>query len=107
MLKIFDKAIRTIFKHQDPSIVKRKYGIPNDLKLNIQLSKDGWFIVTSPDLPGLVTQAASRDELIEMLNDAVLSYFDVPKRDADVVYNQLNLGEEVIRCKGSVVTRTA
>jgi hypothetical protein len=31
------------------------------------------------------------NELIEVYNDAVLTYFDVPKRESDYVFNELNL----------------
>lgn len=107
MKTTFNKILRAFFPHKDPNLIKSKYNLPSNLNLNIQLSKEGWFVVTSPDLPGLVTQANGRQELIEMLNDAALSYFDVPKRDADIVYQQLNFGDEVIRWEGSLQTQNA
>ena len=40
-----------------------------------------WYMATSPDLPGLVTQGKGVDETIEMVKDAILAYFD-PKPPA-------------------------
>jgi len=75
----------------NPEEIKRKYGIPNELNLKIKMTADGWFVVTSDDLPGLVTQARNHKELIEMFNDAVLTYYDVPKKEATIVFDQLTV----------------
>jgi len=81
--------------------------MPDSLQLSVKLTPEGWFVVTSPELPGLITQAESREELIEMVNDAVLTYFDVPKRYADIVYDQLKIGGETIQYKGELATKAA
>ncbi len=104
---LFNKVFRVLFPHRDVVSVKREYHLPNSLNLTVKLSPDGWFVVTSPELPGFVTQARSHDELIEMVNDAVLTYFDVPKRVADVVYDQLKFGDQTIQYNGQLVTRSA
>lgn len=104
---IFHQLFRVIFAHDDPYQLKKKYNLPEKLNLLVRLTPDGWFVVTSPELPGLVTQAKSKEELLEMVNDAVLTYFDVPKRKADIVYNQLNFGDETIEYKGQLVTLAA
>ena len=75
----------------NPEEIKRKYGIPDELSLKIKMTADGWFIVTADDLPGLVTQARSHKELIEMFNDAVLTYYDVPKKEAAIIFDQLTV----------------
>jgi len=105
--RFFHSLFRVLFPQQHPSDIKKRYHLPEALNLHIKLGTNGWFIVTSPDLPGLVTQAKSQEELIEMVNDAVLTYFDVPKRAADIVYNQLNLGNQLIEYKGKLATKTA
>ncbi|MEK7651938.1 MAG: type II toxin-antitoxin system HicB family antitoxin [Patescibacteria group bacterium] len=61
------------------------------MHLQIRLTKDGWFVASVPELPGLITQAQTQHELLDMVNDAVLTYFDVPKRQADIIYDQLNI----------------
>lgn len=101
------KIFRAFYPHQDPGLIKRKYGIPEAINLNFTLKPNGWFIVTSPDLPGLVTEAKTQDELVLMVNDAVLTYFDVPKKEADIIYNQFNIGNQMIQYTGQLVTKAA
>ena len=60
-----------------------------------------------PDQPGLVTEANSRQGLLEMVNDALLTYYDVPRRKADIVYDRLNVGNEVIQYQGQLQTQKA
>ena len=80
-------------QNQDPALVKRGYGIPDKINLNVRVTPNGWLVATSAELPGLVTQAKNQEELIVMINDAVLAYFDVPKKDADMIYDQLSFGK--------------
>lgn len=101
------KIFRGLFPHQDPSQLKRKYGIPDRITLTVRVTTNGWFVATSKELPGLMTQAKSHEELIQMLNDAVLTYFDVPRKEADFVYNQLNVGDQVIQYSGQLETKAA
>ncbi len=98
---------RAIYPQRDSAEIKKKYHIPDSVHVTVKLTPEGWLTATSPELPGLVTQAASREELIEMVNDAVLTYFDVPKRYADIVYNQLKIGGETIQYQGELATRPA
>lgn len=93
---MFHKLFRMIFPAMAPEIIKRKYNIPDNLRLHIELTQDGWYIADSPELPGLFTQARTREELLHMINDAILTYFDVPKREADYVYNELKIGNEIV-----------
>ncbi|MEK6953093.1 MAG: type II toxin-antitoxin system HicB family antitoxin, partial [Nanoarchaeota archaeon] len=67
-----------LFKKENPRAVKTKYNIPKTIKLSTEITPDGWFLVTSPELPGLITQARTAKELLEMVNDAILTYYDVP-----------------------------
>lgn len=101
------KLFRSLFPHQDPSTIKRKYGIPDTVTLTVRVTANGWFVATSKELPGLVTQAKSQEELVQLVNDAVLTYFDVPKKEADIVYNQLSLGDQVIQYSGQLETKAA
>ena len=84
------KLFRAIYPARHPQELIERYNIPRTLNLQIRFTQDGWFIATVPELPGLVTQARSQQELLDMVNDAVLTYFDVPKREADFVYDQLS-----------------
>ena len=81
---------RLVYPHQNPAVINKKYHIPNKLNFKFKI-KDGYLVATSPELPGLVTQAKTPEELLEMVNDAILTYYDVPRREADIIHNKLNL----------------
>ncbi|GEM_PF-2195635 len=53
--------------------------LPDTLKVEIGKSDDGGLYAIVHNLPGCYTQAANFVELIEMVNDAVFSYFEVPE----------------------------
>lgn len=90
---------RLIFPQKDPNYIKREYNIPDKIDWNIQLNQYG-IVATSKDLPGLVTNANNPEELLEMMNDAVLEYFNVSKFDSDYVFDVMNLdGQGTIRLK--------
>ena len=91
MDKTLHKIFRALYPARNPEELFREYNVPRTLNLQIRLTQDGWFVATVPELPGLITQAQSQHELLDMVNDAVLTYFDVPKRQADIIYNQLNI----------------
>ena len=81
---------RLFFPQKEPQYIKRKYQIPDTINWKIELNSNG-LVATSESLPGLVTNAKNPEELLEMINDAVLEYFDVPKWDSDFVFDGLNL----------------
>jgi predicted RNase H-like HicB family nuclease len=101
------KLYRVLFPAKDPEEVKQKYGLPQSLNLHVRLDESGWFVVQVPELPGLTTQARSMEDLVEMVNEAVLLYFDVPGRDADIIYNQFQIGDQVVQYSGSLKTQLA
>lgn len=53
---------------------------PESLHVDLRRSKDGGFVALIKTFPGCVTQADSFSELIDMVNDAVRTYFEVPKK---------------------------
>ncbi len=90
---------RLFFPQKDPNYIKREYNIPDTIDWEIQLNKNG-LVAISKTLPGLVTNASSPEELLEMINDAVLEYFNVSKFDSDYVFDFLNLaGQGTVRLK--------
>ena len=105
--ELSEKIFRLLYPHKNPAIVKQEYGIPESLNINVRISEDGWFIVSSPELPGLITQAKDHQELIEMINDAVLTYFDVPRKEADIIYDRVNFGDQVIQYRAKAQTQPA
>lgn len=87
---MFYKLFRALFPSHHPADIIREYHIPSQIRFDFQ-SKDGWIIATSDDLPGFVTEARNPKELLEMINDGILTYFDVPRRVGDVVHNQMTI----------------
>ncbi|MBU1037304.1 DUF1902 domain-containing protein [Patescibacteria group bacterium] len=91
--------LRLFFPQKDPNYIKKEYNIPDRIDWDIQLNRHG-LIATSKSLPGLVTNASNPEELLEMMNDAVLEYFNVSKFDSDYVFDTLNLaGQGTVRLK--------
>lgn len=88
---MLNQIFRFIFPPLSPVEIKRKYNIPNKLNLTVELTADGFFVLTSEELPGLITEAKDGKELIKMFNDAVLTYYDVPKREGDIAFDRLNI----------------
>ena len=57
--------------------------LPDTLKVEMGRSDDGGLYAIVQNLPGCYTQAGNFSELIEMVNDAVFSYFEVPEAMRD------------------------
>ena len=69
-------------------VFKEKYNLPDSIEVEIKKTKNGFYAFL-PDYPGCVTIAKNMGELIENVNDAVLTYFDVPAKvakKADLLY---------------------
>jgi|SRR3989344_190881 len=52
---------------------------PASIEVSVERSQDGGFFANISTFPGCVTQADSFSELIEMVNDAVRTYFEIPE----------------------------
>jgi len=82
--------------------LQRKYNLPDKLKVQVTKSKKGGLTAILADYPGCITYADSPSELIESLNDAILTYFEVPRNEAmgaDFVYvpqKQLTLSKKPV-----------
>lgn len=88
---MINQLFRFIFPALPPAEIKRKYNIPDKFSLTVNLTIDGFFVLTSEELPGLITEAKDGKELIKMFNDAVLTYYDVPKRAGDIAFDRLDI----------------
>lgn len=102
-----NRLFRLVFPVQDIDILKREYSLPENINFKLRLTSDGYFVVTIPEMPGLITEASTHQGLVEMINDAVLSYHDVPRRKADIVYNTFNIGDTVVQYEGRLQTAKA
>jgi len=87
---MLDKLFRSLYPAHHPVDIVRQYHIPPQIRFKFQ-SKNGWIIATSDNLPGFITEARNPQELLEMINDGILTYFDVPRRVGDVVHDQMTI----------------
>ena len=67
MKKVQNKIFRLFFPTKDPLKIKKKYQLPESVNFSLRLTPDGWFVLTMPDHPGLITEAQSHQSLIEIL----------------------------------------
>ena len=58
------------------------YNIPSEIQMKIHPSSEGGFWAEFPDFPGCLTQADNLDDLLGQAEDAILTYFDVPRSEA-------------------------
>ncbi len=85
---MINQLLRLIYRAKNPIDIVNEYNIPSHIRFHLQ-TKDGSIIATSPDLPGFITEARNPESLREMINDGILTYFDVPRRTGDVVYTHM------------------
>lgn len=61
--------------------LKDKYGLPDGFKVKVKKT-GGLYTAFLPEFPGCITMAKNQMDLIYQVNDAVLTYFKVPREDA-------------------------
>ncbi|OGY42704.1 MAG: hypothetical protein A2Y67_01420 [Candidatus Buchananbacteria bacterium RBG_13_39_9] len=57
-----------------------KYKLPDNVEVDIKEDEKGNYSANVKSLPGCVTQARNPQELFEMVNDAIFTYFEVPEQ---------------------------
>lgn len=67
-------------REEQKEIYKLRSLFPKEIAVKIHRSEDGGFIAEVSTFPGVITEADTFSELIEMVNDAVRTYFEVPKK---------------------------
>ncbi len=87
----FNRIFRLFYPAQSPEEIRVKYNIPEKLNIHVEFAKDGHFVLTCKELTGLITEAKDGKELIRMFNDAVLAYYDVPKRVGNIVHQEMKI----------------
>lgn len=60
-----------------------KYHLPKRVEVILHKAKEGGFVVEFADLPGCFTQVDHLSQLHENVTDAILTYFDVPRKEAN------------------------
>lgn len=76
---MFKILFKTKEKIRQELIYAFRWKIPDKLNVTIKPSKDGGFIGEVNNLPGCITQGENGQEIFEMVNDAVYSYFEIPE----------------------------
>lgn len=87
---MFNSIYRFFYPAKSSIDIRKKYNIPDKINFKVRFKND-YIILTSSDYPGLITQAKTPKELLDMFNDAILTYYDVPKREGDVVLEKINI----------------
>ena len=91
MNTFLNKIFRYFYPAKTPLELMHEYEIPSKFNFQFTLNKDSWIVATSEDLPGFITEGRDPAELLEMINDAILTYYDVPRRAGDVMYEAMDL----------------
>lgn len=60
-----------------------KYNLPKRVEVDLHKAKEGGYVVKFPGLPGCYTQVEDLSKLHENVTDAILTYFDVPRKEAN------------------------
>ncbi len=66
----------------DLKSVLKKYKLPETVQVEITRNEKGGFFAKLVDYPGCFTVADTPLELIQNVTDAILTYFEVPRKDA-------------------------
>lgn len=74
--------------------IMKKYDLPRSVKVDLEVTEEGCFFANLPEYPGCFTEARNFSDLIKNVTDAILTYFDVSREDAqefNVAYLPPNL----------------
>lgn len=67
--------------HKETERIKQLRALfPREIKVHMSRSQDGGFVAEVLDYPGCITEADTLSALIDMVNDAVYSMLEVPKK---------------------------
>lgn len=67
-------------RKEEEKFIKYMMMLPSKLNVEIYRAQEGGFWAKVKNIPGCVTQGENFLELVEMINDAVFLYFDVPEK---------------------------
>jgi len=57
--------------------------IPRHIRVRVHQEVDGRFWAESPDVVGCYTQGQTIDEALQNMKDAIFTYYEIPKDQAD------------------------
>lgn len=58
-------------------VIRLRAFLPPSIRVHVERSEDGGFCASVTSIPGVRTEADTFSELIDMVNDAVLTHFEV------------------------------
>jgi predicted RNase H-like HicB family nuclease len=61
-------------------IQRLRAAFPKQLAVQVARSADGGFVAAVISIPGAQTQAESFSELLDMINDAIRTFFEIPAK---------------------------
>ncbi len=67
-------------KISEKEIVKFRSLFPQEITVSVRRSEDGGFSAEILSYPRTLTEGETFSELLEMLNDALYTYFDIPEK---------------------------
>ena len=67
-------------KKSEQEYIKYSMILPHKLSVEIYRVEEGGFWAKIKEMPGCNTQGDNFFDLLEMINDAIFTYFDVPKK---------------------------
>ncbi len=65
--------------------VEQKYNLPLEIRVSIKKAGKGGLIIRLPDYSGAVSYAEHGGEVVNIVNDLILTYFNVPREEASKV----------------------
>ncbi len=68
-------------KQDEQNIREIRERFPSILSVDVNRSRDGGFTAEVSTFSGCYTEAESFTGLVDMVNDAVKTYFEIPKKD--------------------------
>jgi hypothetical protein len=88
---MLNKIYRFFYPGKNPLEIRKNFNIPENIKFNLEMFSDGYIVISSDELPGFVSEARNSSEILDALNNALMVYFDVPKKYGDIAFPALNI----------------
>lgn len=95
----------TLSDKEIAKVLSLREQFPKEIGVAVRRSEDGGFVAQVLEPRGVITEANTFSELIEMVNDAVYSYLDVPEKFASFMPSYMPPVEVAQRLNVFPVTR--
>jgi len=88
---MLNKIYRFFYPGKNSFEIRKNFNISDNIKFNLKMFSDGYIVITSEELPGFISEAKNSSEILDALNNALMVYFDVPKKYGDIAFPALNI----------------